>query len=534
MERMETGEILGIVVVIGIFLLIMFLIYFDIANSKEKKRQERRGIIANQKNEIDKTKRCFVDSLTTYFCGTIGNYNHTYAELLKYIDQMIDLNKKLINVSKEDDEEKNISRLCDIASEFKTWAQKVNGFSGIKMLDMSHYGAVNKVYWDSVRALDVSRANQVIGEYERYLNTSDFSGIFEIDVDRILKCIWFYATNKPYSAMDLKKAVSLFNRIYKKLHMDITLAELFAVKQMGGNGVLRDEVRSIIDHRIAGHNLTDDDWTELFPDYSGGIVLPGRKMHLAQMLTILASGLMWMQAYREEEMVLVHMLRSNMQMSAKMQERLHSLSNGGGGAPMGFDVESNHNLLCFDVSALVWKDADYASFFENLKFQDKKLSYSLAVRDEDKDLFLAKGIEIPDMNQMFAKLKSVFNDEYGAPVTAKLLGCIALSDSGEENMTGILVTADACRHMSILVHVACIGKKLDIKFYTLFMPGENNLASQKQQALSIYKKLSPSVTMWESSLKETILMAVQQMLNQTPVSLVGGYGRTTDEGTVEF
>ena len=38
---------------------------------------------------------------------------------------------------------------------------------------------------------------------------------------------------------------------------------------------------------------------------------------------------------------------------------------------------------------------------------------------------------------------------------------------------------------------------------------------QKQQALSLYKKLSPSVAMWESSLKDTILFAIQQLLNST-------------------
>ena len=69
--------------------------------------------------------------------------------------------------------------------------------------------------------------------------------------------------------------------------------------------------------------------------------------------------------------------------------------------------------------------------------------------------------------------------------------------------------------MGILVHIAKIGKKLNIKFYTLFMPDVNQLMEQKQQALSLYKKLSPSISMWESSLKDTILMVVQQLLNTT-------------------
>lgn len=47
------------------------------------------------------------------------------------------------------------------------------------------------------------------------------------------------------------------------------------------------------------------------------------------------------------------------------------------------------------------------------------------------------------------------------------------------------------------------------------MPTAMDLATQKQEALSLYNKLSPSVTMWESSLKDTMLMALEQMLNDS-------------------
>ena len=80
-------------------------------------------------------------------------------------------------------------------------------------------------------------------------------------------------------------------------------------------------------------------------------------------------------------------------------------------------------------------------------------------------------------------------------------------------MDGILVNAAESKQMGILIHIARIGKKLIIKFYTLFMPTGSDIATQKQQALSMYKKLSPTVTMWESSLKDTMLMAVEQLLN---------------------
>ena len=173
----------------------------------------------------------------------------------------------------------------------------------------------------------------------------------------------------------------------------------------------------------------------------------------------------------------------------------------------------NNSTVYFDVSALSWGDDEYVGLFENLAFQEKNLSYSLAVRDEDKELFVAQGIRIPTLSTILTKLNEVFFEEYGSDATASMKKCIALSGSGEETIIGILAISEKCKQMGLLVHVAHIGKKLNIKFYTLFMPNSNSLMDQKQQALSLYKKLSPSVAMWESSLKDTILFAIQQLLN---------------------
>ncbi|MEI3413413.1 MAG: hypothetical protein V8Q57_09675 [Blautia sp.] len=54
--------------------------------------------------------------------------------------------------------------------------------------------------------------------------------------------------------------------------------------------------------------------------------------------------------------------------------------------------------------------------------------------------------------------------------------CVAMSGSGEEkDCEEILAVTDQCRQMGILMHIAKIGKKMNIKFYTLFMPESRNL-----------------------------------------------------------
>ena len=338
----------------------------------------------------------------------------------------------------------------------------------------------------------------IIANCERNMSSHNYPQIFAIDIEEILRCVWFYATDKPYSAESFKKAVNVFDRLAEEPHVDVTIAELYAMKQMGGEDVLRDRIRNML-----------------------------KSTHIAEELTLIASALMWINAYQAENMILQHMLTAGMQMSTKTQERLHSLTNGGGKAPSGFNVASNNSEMYFDVSALAWKDDEYTGLFENLAFQEKTLSYSLAVRDEDKDLFITNSISVPGTAEILTNLSSAFVEEFGSTVTAELKKCIALSGSGEENIEGILVESNECKQMGILVHVARIGKKLNIKFYTLFMPSGTSLADQKQQVLSLYKKLSPSVAMWESSMKDTVLMAIQQLLNAEPQTIFNG-GNATD------
>lgn len=480
---------MGELVIIGIVCYVGFKIWKVV----DKSNQEHRRTVDAVKNSFNDKKSGFDGTLSDFFNSTHGSYQNTYLSLKNSVSNMEVSNRTLKNLSRNDDYSGTISSCSKLADEFNAFGQRVNRLPYTRMMDSSNYGRIQKAYLDSVRSMNKSTADTIIANCKRNISSRNYSQIFAIDIEAVLRCVWFYATDKPYSAESFKKAVNVFNCLVEKPHVDVTIAELYAMKQMGGEDVLRDRIRNIL-----------------------------KSIHTAEELTLIASALMWINAYQAENMILQHMLSTGMQMSAKTQERLHSLTNGGGKAPSGFNVVSNNSALYFDVSALAWKDDEYTGLFENLAFQEKILSYSLAVRDEDKDLFITNSISAPGTAKILIKLNSVFAEEYGSAVTAELKKCIALSGSGEENMEGILVESNECKQMGILVHVAKIGKKLNIKFYTLFMPSGTRLADQKQQVLSLYKKLSPSVAMWESSMKDTVLMAIQQLLNAEPQTTFNG------------
>lgn len=45
------------------------------------------------------------------------------------------------------------------------------------------------------------------------------------------------------------------------------------------------------------------------------------------------------------------------------------------------------------------------------------------------------------------------------------------------------------------------------------MPVGATANDQKQLAISLFKKLSPTVSTWESSMKDSVLLIIQQILN---------------------
>lgn len=467
---------------------------------------EYRKKVNKLKKEFYKEKDVIDQILSSFFSGKYGDYTIEYPRLCKQIHKMQNINKTLTFMSRKNSCTHEVKHYLYLVSAFDELGKNVAQLTETYMIDPLKYGGIQKNFWNAVSSLSKNEADS----YLQSIETKSYCGIVAVDIRKLICCAWFYAIEKPYSAESFKKVVSIFDVIRKDkdTNMDIIIAELYAMKQMGGEDALHDRIRKI---------LEDDHFYEKFKG--------GKHLHLE----LLASALMWMKAYRSELCVLQYMLNNRIQMSKKGQERLHSLSNGGGKISNDLDILSEDNYIHFDISALSWKDDEYIALFENLAFKEKTLLYSLAVRDENKELTITKKTNVPSIDELSKKLKAILPEEYEGGVIATQRDCIAHSSSEKELVRCILLQSNECRHMGILVHVACIGKKFNIKFYTLFIPNNSHLEVQKHQALSLYKKLSPTVTMWESSIKDTVLRTIQQFLNfRAPISSEDNYTPKTD------
>lgn len=485
--------LLIILVVVGAFEK-MFRVDREEISRKEEKLQSLEGEIKGNENVI---KSCLKDIFLPNVQYSLVDklINENLREISLEIKDMEVANDRLKYLSKKKDQEEKISQYRDeIYPELKERVEKFNKFyTRLKdftlLLDKENYGCIKEQRLSSIMKIDRDYAVKTIEKYstliyKKNLTQEDLDMIYQINLMEVLGLIWYFATEKVYSVMDFSRAEDLFLKIYKKDHIEIIIAKLYIKKKIGGEDALRESVRDLL-----------------------------KEQKDPEKLQIIASGLMWMKAYQAESMVLENMLEKGMQMSPKEQERLQILANGGGKAPDEYRVKSTEGKIYLDVTALSWREDEYKNFFDSLAFRDSNLTYSLAVRDEEKELYVTREILIPKQTELYNKLKVVYKQEYGTEVLCNPVEVVAMSGNDKEILEGILVSPQECRQMGILIYLIKIGKKLDIKFYTLAMPIRVTIEEQRQKTLALYKKLSPSLNVWESSLRETALIGIQQLLN---------------------
>lgn len=471
---------------------------------------------------------------------------------------------------KPNNNDKMVICIRDMYERIYNLKNRVQSSDDCYMISDNDYGKQENDFLTYISNLNTESIISTLDNYENAFSSGNLDIVLKAEPYALASYLWHVAMDKPFSIDLFKRASAIYSKIIKDhLTVELLLSEIYYTKQMGGDSIIKNKINGLLDERngkireMIRYNVVIDKVGEnrqalidaicksaMIPyteaekiaeghtsivkeaiDYNransimydlnrtGSLVsIQYHHNSSSSLLTTIASGLMWIGSYDSEKQILEYMLSKQLQLSPKQQERLHSLNNGGGDAPKGHSVSSNAEKLYFDISSISWRDDEYKGFFENLAFEEKILQYSVAVRDEDKELMISRRVKLPEQNVVLEKIKKVFDEEYGETVQASICPCCALSGTNQEELSGILVQASECLHLGVLVHMACIGKKFTIKFFTLFMPNATTLTDQKQQLLSLHKKMSPSVTMWENSLKDTILIAFQQLLNELPSS----------------
>ncbi len=353
------------------------------------------------------------------------------------------------------------------------------------------YGKPNQDFLESVDSMGEADCLAYLSRVEKAAKGRDYEYLAQLDLESFVRACWKMAMAKPFSSANYHRAEHILcdqtgktcsERIAGN-RPDAVLATYYSQFSIAGEDVVCEKLRKDLERKNPG------------------------------MFALFASFFMWIGANRAETMTLESMLSSGYELTPKMQDRLYSLKKIGGKAGRIREVNASGSVLYFDISALEWSADDLGSLFDRLAFNEKPLTYSLALRESEGSFALRKGDEQICSSDLFASLKESLVNEYGEEVAAEDRECMAISDGASDGLEAVLVQPKNVDHLGILTFMVPVGRRATVKLYTLFMPRSQAEKDQRKEALSLYSRSNPVSRAWEEGLTQSILSGIERALN---------------------
>ena len=431
----------------------------------------------------------------------------------------------------------------------------------------TQYGVCSQQFSEYAVSLLPNEIDRSIKEYYGAVDRGDYEIILKITLQIAAAFLWHYAMQKPYSEESFSRAADLYASVSRGVNTaEIHLARLYCFKQIGNEKATGDYISNLLDpskgllreleryavriNRFGSNSealvkeLTDagipnaetlvssrNTQIAASCDYntanklvrainntdsaaSAVLLTKNSSDLLHQMLTTLASGLKWMKETEGERKILQYMLSSGIQMSVFLQKRLSKKTDALVNAPQKHLVPRDAQSFPVDIATYTWHENQFKQFFEQLDYNNDILDYPICVRAENKDLLLTNGVPNPAMDMVMHRLGQLFDVENNKTVTVKGVHGKALSDGSVADMPAILITPVDLKCFGILVSSACIGRNLNLCMYSLYIPARISAEEQMADALGLYNKTNPLVTMWENGIRSAVLLAYQELLSE--------------------
>lgn len=340
------------------------------------------------------------------------------------------------------------------------------------------------------------------------------------DWSAIVFRLWKHAIHRPHDAEKFKEACQIYdsvveqvyvdnNRRYKKITgLDGLLSELYVAKEMG-SGVLEQKRKKA------------EEWLQYYIDrYHQAAPASEESRSHAQACENLASGLMWLKAFEIEMDVLRKMAVSGVAMKEELQERLRFLESGKGKSYSMYEVTESADYNALDYASIHWSSEDYADFFKVLKYENKKLGYALTIREWTKTLSFTHGGPAWKTDELNESIEKMIREEYGSGVESRQQTFHILDNDTSAEVEGILLKPSRSEmgfdHIAVLLNLFRVGKNLNIRLYTLFMPTAEDTNLQEKQARSLKQNTSPNIAAIEEGLRESVLRKLEELINTSP------------------
>ncbi len=378
----------------------------------------------------------------------------------------------------------------------------------IELLKKPMYFLESKEYGNFTLPLDMNENVFSVEDKLTYmlrviLDNSDgyYSNMSNCLIEEFLKLagmlMWYYAKKQPFDVNKFNTACSFYekytigNRVEKRnyyrscpssVKLEEFLAIIYSKLAIGGSALVQQEKQKI------------DDWIK---DYH----------HNGKDVQILASALAWMELYDLELEILRYMVKSNIQMSPEVQERLKFLESGGASSNVKiYEIESENNFI-YDSSSENWDTSDFNMFFRKIGMKKLTLNYSLSISTWKKTLPLLSGQKV-SMNQLYQEFKSMINDFDGEVICKRTKAkAIDLDNVNYPDAVVFQFTSERNKCLSMLFSCEKFGRNLNLTIITLFTP-ENGIDVESLQKYAVAIKSN----IYVDSFRETILQVVDEVI----------------------
>lgn len=353
----------------------------------------------------------------------------------------------------------------------------------------------NTEYVNEIMLLDCNNIKKKIDELNKILDSDVdevyWNNVWNFDVAELIKQAWNIALNSnPNNYKEFGSQFvyvkALFYRLTRYFNIQMYLAELQQQINLYGKEPIQYKINTYLKDSSIEKSIHD--------------------------LNVLSSFLEYHNLMNEEKTILKLMVNLGMELDVYKSKRLNYLENYKEDGPKKLEVE-NQGQLYFDVSSIDWRENEANEFFKQIGLNKQVLDYSLAINLEDKDIILEKGVKLPGLDEICKQINCDLEDEFDGEVRAQCMSAAIISENIKEELEGIYLEIDDCPTMKLFVNKIKIGKKLNIRFYTLYTPTNDDLNNQKNECMALIKKISPTISVWEKSVKETILLSLQHILN---------------------
>lgn len=460
----------------------------------------------------------FKEDLLSKLKELLADCEYQYYDILKYPDKVNNPSTALLNIAIVMEkhtifwEEKHNEWLCHLKYAFEV----DNFFDDSDSIILKENGQINIGFINRTREFPIEKFNEMTDSWLLMENTEE-----KLKFIIPITALWKYAMTKP---LDMER----YNKVKKVLTdyihhwdgqrngqriecYDVILAELYVAKDFG-NKVLDAKKRELdcwVDYQIRYQQANEKE----------------EPKHLEHML----AALNWMGLYVFEADILRKIVTAGLSLSDELQERLRFIENVGNDLKKVYDIEENAAYLSLDYSTLNWREEDFIKLFQTLVFESKSLKYALTIREWSKNILMENKTGL-NIDEAFAIVKAVIRDEYISSVSCKKTEVQLLSEDGTESRkTGLLIVPDKVQvgfgYIGLLLNVIGFGRNINLRIYTIFIPENVPLETQKQQVLSLKKSTNPDVVAFESGLQTSILKGMEEYMNT-------GYAAATKESQI--